>query len=272
MDLLNIELASSYPRVSHHIEEIIKVITGLINKGYAYQIGGDVYFEVDRFRRYKRLSGRPDEVRLAGARVKVDPRKKNPSGLALWKETKEGEPFWKSPWGKGRPGWHIECSVISMEYLRPTFDIHGGGIDLIFPHHENEIAQPEAYTGGQMAKYWIHNGFVMINKDKMSKSLGNITSIKKLLNRYPAEVIRFFLLRTHYRSSIDFIVEDLDQAQRGIERFYNTLEDIDWELGSSKEDQVIPTSHPRIDQHRKRFQSAMDDDLNTPRPWPASTI
>ncbi|MDI6703759.1 MAG: cysteine--tRNA ligase [bacterium] len=263
MDLLNIKRASFYPKVTEHIEKIIKVISELINKNYAYRIDGDVYFDVERFSDYGKLSGRGKEARIAGARVEVDPRKRNPADFAIWKEAKEGEPSWESPWGRGRPGWHIECSVISMEYLGDSFDIHGGGVDLIFPHHENEIALSESYTGEKFARYWIHNGFVTINQEKMSKSLGNVFLLKELLDMYSPEIVRFFLLRTHYRSPIDFTLEKLEQAKVGLERFYNVFDNINWELREERMEGSSEEFPPEIAQIYRRFEEAMDDDFNT---------
>lgn len=265
MNLLNVKPASFYPRVTEHIQRIVKVISGLIDKGYAYQVDGDVYFEVEKFPGYGGLSGRGKEARLAGVRVEIDPRKRDPADFALWKGAREGEPSWESSWGRGRPGWHIECSVLSMEYLGETFDIHGGGADLIFPHHENEIAQSCAYTGKQMAGYWLHNGFVMSGRDKMSKSLGNVLSLKDLLVKHPPEVVRSFLLRTHYRNPIDFTLGGLDQSRVGLERFYNTLDNIDWELRGKELKGTDDKDYPEIKKCREAFEESMDDDLNTPQ-------
>ena len=184
---------------------------------------GDVFFSVEKFKDYGKLSKRNLEEMQAGARVEIDEKKENPLDFALWKASKPGEPFWESPWGKGRPGWHIECSVMSQKYLGETFDIHGGGKDLIFPHHENEIAQSEAATGKPFARYWIHNGFVNINKEKMSKSLGNILTLKEIFKDWHPEVIRLFLLSHHYRSPVDFSVDSLSEAKSGLDRFYTTL-------------------------------------------------
>ncbi len=184
---------------------------------------GSVYFAVDKFHGYGKLSKRDKEEMMAGARVEVDERKKNPLDFALWKRSKEGEPFWESPWGPGRPGWHIECSAMSIKHLGESFDIHGGGADLLFPHHENEIAQSEAFTGKPFAKYWVHNGFITIDKEKMSKSLGNFFTIKEVLDRFDPEVVRFFLLSTHYRSPIEFSDEQLREAESSLDRYYTTV-------------------------------------------------
>ncbi|MDH7480064.1 MAG: cysteine--tRNA ligase, partial [Syntrophomonadaceae bacterium] len=204
-DALNVLRADVHPRVSEHLPEIREMISVLLNKGFAYRVDGDVYFDVDRFAGYGKLSGRSREEIMVGARVEVDERKRNPMDFALWKEAKPGEPAWDSPWGPGRPGWHIECSAMSLKYLGAGFDIHGGGSDLIFPHHENEIAQSEAYAGKEpFARYWLHNGFITVNQEKMSKSLGNFFLVRDIRQQFPPEVIRFYLLSTHYRSPLDF--------------------------------------------------------------------
>ena len=232
------------PKATEHISEMIALIEKLIEKGVAYQVDGDVYYSVEKFSSYGKLSRRsPDEME-AGARIEVDERKRNPMDFALWKSSKPGEPAWESPWGKGRPGWHIECSAMSMKYLGESFDIHGGGKDLIFPHHENEIAQSEAATGKPFAKYWIHNGFVQINREKMSKSLGNFFTIQGILDQYHPDVVRFFLLTNHYRSPIDFSDQALSEAEKGIERFYTTLFNIEQVLPPQEmeeEDELQPT-------------------------------
>jgi len=209
MASLGLEKPTVEPRATEHIPEMIRLISTLVNKGHAYQSNGDVFFSVDAFKDYGKLSKRNLEDMLAGARVEVDEKKRNPLDFALWKASKPGEPFWESPWGTGRPGWHIECSVMSQKYLGETFDIHGGGRDLIFPHHENEIAQSEGASGKPFARYWIHNGFVNINKEKMSKSLGNILTIKEMVRDWHPEVIRLFLLSQHYRSPVDFSEDNL---------------------------------------------------------------
>ncbi|RKZ24516.1 cysteine--tRNA ligase, partial [bacterium] len=202
-DALNIKRPLLFPRATQHIKEIIELIQKLEQKGFAYAVGGDVYFRVRAFKDYGKLSWRNIDELISGARVEVDPKKKDPLDFALWKSAKEGEPCWESPWGKGRPGWHIECSAMSMHYLGETFDIHGGGNDLIFPHHENEIAQSEAATGKTFARYWVHNAMVNIKGDKMSKSLKNFVPVKELLQKYEPDVIRYFLVSSHYRSPID---------------------------------------------------------------------
>jgi cysteinyl-tRNA synthetase len=266
---LGLEKPSVEPRATEHIPEMIQLISTLAQKGFAYQAGGDVFFSVGKFKDYGKLSKRDLEEMQAGARVDIDEKKENPLDFALWKASKPGEPFWESPWGKGRPGWHIECSVMSQKYLGETFDIHGGGRDLIFPHHENEIAQSEAATGKTFVRYWIHNGFVNINKEKMSKSLGNILTIKEILKDWHPEVLRLFFLSHHYRSPVDYSEDSFLDARSGLDRFYMTLNGILEEL---KKPLVSPkkTDLPVIDDIRKaidsfqgRFEEAMDDDFNT---------
>lgn len=266
MDTLGIKRADSYPKVTEHIGEIVAMVQGLIEKGYAYEVDGDVYFSIDAFTPYGKLSGRSLEDMQAGARVDVDERKKNPMDFALWKKAKAGEISWESPWGHGRPGWHIECSVMSLKYLGNSFDIHGGGADLIFPHHENEIAQSEAYTGcAPFARYWVHNGFVTVDEEKMSKSLGNFSTIKQVLEKYSPEVLRFFLISVHYRSPIDFTGERLAEAQKGLERLKNTAArlapyaSLEGEESSAESQELLGL----IAQRKDEFIKAMDDDFNT---------
>ncbi|HHW42757.1 MAG TPA: cysteine--tRNA ligase, partial [Desulfotomaculum sp.] len=213
-DALNVRRADVHPQVTGHIPEIIDLIAALMEKGAAYEVDGDVYFAISAFPEYGKLSGRTLEEMQAGARVEVDPRKKHPMDFALWKAARAGEPSWDSPWGKGRPGWHIECSAMALKYLGYSFDIHGGGFDLVFPHHENEIAQAEAATGRPFVRYWMHNGFITVNQEKMSKSLGNFFLVREILNKFPPEVVRFFLLSTHYRSPLDFDDEKMAAAGR----------------------------------------------------------
>jgi cysteinyl-tRNA synthetase len=281
MDKLGIKRATHYPKVTEHIKEIIDFILVLIEKGYAYQVDGDVFFEVSKFKEYGKLSGRSLDEMIHGTRFEVDERKKSPADFSLWKSAKEGEPAWDSPFGKGRPGWHIECSAMSIKYLGKTFDIHGGGQDLIFPHHENEIAQSEAYSGKKFANFWIHNGMVTLNEEKMSKSLGNEFLIKQVLEKYSPETVRLFFLGTHYKSPIEFSLEHLDQAKAGIQRFYNTLRNVtdflNIDTGTSIEQEMhrLPLDPNKIDkkdkdfyeaikQTEERFTQAMDDDFNTP--------
>jgi cysteinyl-tRNA synthetase len=259
------------PRATEYIAGMIKLIERLIEKGLAYAMDGDVYYAVDKFYGYGKLSGRSLDEMMAGARVDVNERKRNPLDFALWKASKEGEPWWESPWGKGRPGWHIECSVMSQHLLGETFDIHGGGEDLIFPHHENEIAQSEGASGKTLANYWMHNGFVRINKEKMSKSLGNFFTIKDMLKSYQPEVLRFFMIQTHYRSPADFSGESLAESRQGLGRCYTALLAIKEALRG----QTVPTLAPEqltgknkvfyqvVAELPQKFQEAMDDDFNS---------
>ncbi|PKL50856.1 MAG: hypothetical protein CVV37_06970 [Nitrospira bacterium HGW-Nitrospira-1] len=267
MDSLGVAGADIEPRATGHIREIIDFVKGLIDKGYAYEMQGDVYFEVEKFADYGKLSKRDLDDMLAGARVDVNEKKRNPMDFALWKASKEGEPAWESPWGPGRPGWHIECSAMSRKHLGDTFDIHGGGADLIFPHHENEIAQSEAYTGRPFVNYWVHNGFITVDREKMSKSLGNFFTIKEILNKFDAEVIRFFLLSTHYRSPIEFSDEQLRESEVSIDRFYTTSARLsDFLKQDHSREKACPDEKLLIDllaKFRDKFAEAMDDDFNT---------
>ncbi|MGA1823129.1 MAG: cysteine--tRNA ligase [bacterium] len=263
---LGVRDADIEPKATEHMREMIDLVKVLVEKGYAYEAGGDLFFSVKRFQEYGTLSGRNLDEMRAGARIEIDSRKEDPFDFVLWKHSKPGEPSWESPWGPGRPGWHLECSVMSMKYLGEEFDIHGGGKDLIFPHHENEIAQSEAATGKMFARYWIHNGFVAINQEKMSKSLKNFFTIRELLEKYRADTIRFFLLSTHYRSPIDFSQGAVEQAQKALDRVYIAFENID-RLETSEtapgEDKVSSPWKERIDAFKKSFEAAMDDDFNT---------
>lgn len=265
-DALNVARANRHPRVSEHMDEIIEMVAALIEKGFAYAVGGDIYFDVSSFPEYGKLSHRSSDEILAGARVEVDPRKNNPADFALWKAAKEGEPSWESPWGAGRPGWHIECSAMSLKYLGPSFDIHGGGMDLIFPHHENEIAQSEAATEKLFARYWIHNGFITINQDKMSKSLGNFFLVREILEKFNPLTVRFFLLSTHYRSPLDFDFEKLDAAGQGLERLKNSIELLEEAIQKHLSEEIKDNDsdfQTRLSELKKRFNQAMDDDFNT---------
>jgi cysteinyl-tRNA synthetase len=270
MEALGLALPTHQPKATDNIPEIIAIVTKLIEKGYAYAAGGDVYFCVEKFEPYLNLSKRNLEEMQAGARIEVGEKKHHPMDFALWKEAKPGEPFWESPWGNGRPGWHIECSAMSMKYLGETFDIHGGGKDLIFPHHENEIAQSEAANGKPFVRYWLHNGFVNINSEKMSKSLGNFFTIKEVLEKYDSEVLRFFLISAHYRSPIDFSDQNMNEAVTGLERIYSTLAAIDTAIAGATF--PLPPADmnaeerdlfEKINSLNERFQEAMDDDFNT---------
>lgn len=270
MDRLGILRADVEPKATEHIKEMIEIIQKLVEKGYAYEVdegeAKSVYFSVEKFPQYGKLSKKKIDELMSGARVEVDERKKSPLDFALWKASKPGEPWWDSPWGKGRPGWHIECSAMSIKYLGETFDIHGGGADLIFPHHENEIAQSEAFTGKPFAKYWIHNGFVTINKEKMSKSLGNVLNIRDLLELYDAEALRLFLLSSHYRSPIEFSHEYLKEAEATLDRVYSTIMRIeDFEKVEPKDKGSLDLSKisSELKSLRPEFEKAMDDDFNT---------
>lgn len=273
MAALGVENPTITPRATDHIGDMIDLIGILVAKGFAYAIEGDVYFAVDRFREYGGLSGRNIEEMKAGARVDVNDKKKNPMDFALWKASKEGEPFWESPWGKGRPGWHIECSAMSRRYLGETFDIHGGGEDLIFPHHENEIAQSQAATGKPPANYWMHNGFVKVNSEKMSKSLGNIFPIRDILKNYHPEVLRLFMLQSHYRSPVDYSIDSLNESRAGLIRCYTALEQLE-EMGDDSsigtiiktEEQVTPAEQDclnKLNDLSAKFDTALDDDFNS---------
>jgi len=268
MDMLGVKRADVEPKATEHIREIIAIVQGLMQKGYAYESEGSVYFSVNQFHDYGKLSKRDKDDMVAGARVEIDERKKNPLDFVLWKQSKEGEPFWESPWGQGRPGWHIECTAMSIKHLGESFDIHGGGADLLFPHHENEIAQSEAFTGKPFAKYWVHNGFITINTEKMSKSLGNFFTIKEVLNEFDPEVIRFFLLSTHYRSPIEFSDEQLREAESSIDRYYSTVIRIDDFLSKREDgDQELSRAGTIFSEFLAvflhKFAEAMDDDFNT---------
>ncbi|MBI3754670.1 MAG: cysteine--tRNA ligase [Deltaproteobacteria bacterium] len=260
MDALGVKPPDFMPKATETIKEMIEVIQALIDKDYAYVLDGDVYYSVGKFHGYGKLSGKNIEELEAGARVEVDERKKDPLDFALWKSSKPGEPSWPSPWGEGRPGWHIECSAMSQKFLGETIDIHGGGKDLIFPHHENEIAQSEAATGKPFVRYWLHNGFVNIEKEKMSKSLGNILTIRDALKNYSAEAIRLFLLSSHYRSPIDYSQEALRNAEADLDRFYTTV-------GRMERDWPDVANAPIPEEVKqeilKPYMNAMDEDFNT---------
>lgn len=264
-DGLGIRRASVHPRVTECIEDIIEFIEELIQKGHAYEIDGDVYYDTKSFDGYGKLSRQNMEELNAGARIDVDDRKKNPSDFALWKKKKEGEIGWISPWGEGRPGWHIECSVMSRKYLGDTIDIHSGGQDLIFPHHENEIAQSEGRSGKEFAHYWLHNGYININNQKMSKSLNNFFTVREISEVIDLEIVRFFLLSAQYRNPVNFSQDLLDAAKSGMERLYNTKHKVEFLLeqaqGMIKEDEKEFVS--KLPSYRELFIEAMDDDLNT---------
>lgn len=252
---LNILPPDIEPRATGHMDEILEMVSSLVEKGFAYEANnGDVYFSVQKFPGYTKLSHKNMDELLSGARVDIEAAKQDSRDFALWKAAKPDEPGWDSPWGAGRPGWHIECSAMSTKCLGDTFDIHGGGSDLIFPHHENEIAQSECATGKEFAKYWLHNGPLRIDNEKMSKSLDNFFTIREVLANYPAEVVRYFLISSHYRSAINYSEDTLEQAYSSLERFYNALKDIDLQG-------VIPAQNTEFE---SRFISSMEDDFNTP--------
>ncbi|MFZ5645646.1 MAG: cysteine--tRNA ligase [Bacillota bacterium] len=266
VDALNINRADVHPKVSEHLGDIVDMVQSLVDKGHAYVVDGDVYYGISSFKEYGKLSGRTLDDMQAGARVEVDPRKRHPMDFALWKAAKEGEPAWESPWGPGRPGWHIECSAMSRKYLGDGFDIHGGGFDLIFPHHENEIAQSEAATGKTFARYWMHNGFITINQEKMSKSLGNFFLVREILDKFPPETVRFYLLSTHYRSPLDFDDEKLLAAGKGLERIKTCVRLIEEALGGPVREETSQADTDlalTLEKRLQDFESAMDDDFNT---------
>ena len=263
---LGIEPADVYPRATEHIPEIIDLIKTLEARGLAYNIDGDVYFEVPKFEAYGQLVHQNLEELQAGARVDVDERKRHPMDFALWKKQKPGEPAWDSPWGPGRPGWHIECSAMAMKYLGETVDIHGGGIDLVFPHHENEIAQSTGATGQPFVRYWMHGAFLNFEGEKMSKSLGNIFTLGELKKKFHPEVLRFFFLSSHYRSPLNYSEELLRSAEASQERIYNTLRNVKYLEEVSETAELTPTEASfleRLDGCRRRFLEAMDDDFNS---------
>ncbi|RJR26056.1 MAG: cysteine--tRNA ligase [Desulfobacteraceae bacterium] len=266
MDQLNILRADKEPRATEHIEGMIDMILTLIKGGHAYRAEDDVYFSVESFPGYGSLSGRRLEDMKAGSRIAVGENKRHPMDFALWKAAKEGEPYWDSPWGKGRPGWHMECSVMSSHFLGSTFDIHGGGEDLLFPHHENERAQAIAANGGDFARYWIHNGFVTVDSEKMSKSLGNFLTIRDALTLYHPQVLRLFLLSQHYRSPLDFTRGAVEGHQAGLVRIYRALERMESVIGPwiDNKDQGADGKGGAI-ALPDEFRAAMDDDLNTAR-------
>lgn len=263
---LNIHPATTHPRVSENIQQIIEFISTLIEKGYAYQVDGDVYYSPTKFASYGKLSKQNIDELRAGARIMVEEKKREPLDFALWKARKEeGEIAWESPWGMGRPGWHIECSAMSKRYLGSTLDIHAGGQDLKFPHHENEIAQSEACNGVEFAKYWMHNGYITINKEKMSKSLGNFFTVREILERYDGEAIRFFLLSGHYRSPIDFNDGLMDMAKASLGRLENARDNLKFLAGTQEGNTTEAEKYALNDfeKFRVKFKDAMDDDLNT---------
>ena len=273
MAALGLPPATIEPKATEHIPQIIDLIRRLEERGFAYQGAADVYFRVRRFPGYGKLSGQSLDDMLVGARIEVDPHKEDPLDFVLWKASKPGEPAWPSPWGPGRPGWHIECSAMSLHYLGETFDLHGGGQDLVFPHHENELAQSEAATGRPFARFWLHHGLLTINQEKMSKSLGNFFTVKEVLARFPAEVVRFFLINSHYRSPLDFSDAALSEAEAALLRLYTTLARLQEVLRPYPDFKPQPSIEcavnlsleecARLGSLGARFEAAMDDDLNT---------
>ena len=270
LDKLGIKRADKYPKASETIPEMIKLTEKIIENGYAYETDGDVYFSVEKFADYGKLSGQKLEDLMTGTRIDPNDKKKNPYDFALWKSVKPGEPSWDSPWGKGRPGWHIECSSMSSKYLGLPFDIHGGGMDLRFPHHENEIAQAEAGTGKRFANYWMHIGLLTVEGEKMSKSIGNIINIKDLLKEWDSEVVRFFYAQAHYRSPPDFSKEGLENAKKGLVKIYRVKEKL--EEYAKEEDfkveklyQMEKQFYNEINSLKSNFEKAMDDDFNSPQ-------
>lgn len=265
-DGLGIKRATVHPQVTENIDEIIEFVKELEEKGYAYAVNGDVYFDTQKFNGYGKLSGIKQEELEAGSRIEVNDQKRHPMDFVLWKAKKEGEPGWMSPWGEGRPGWHIECSVMSRRYLGDTIDIHAGGQDLKFPHHENEIAQSEARSGKAFSNYWMHNEYININNEKMSKSKGNFFTVRDISKLYDLEIVRFFMLSTHYRNPINFSDEILNQSKAGLERLYNAKERLEFiisKLDDNDENAEESKLEEELHLFRQRFIEAMDDDLNT---------
>ncbi|MBE6776972.1 MAG: cysteine--tRNA ligase [Ruminococcaceae bacterium] len=260
---LNVREATVHPRATDNIAEIQGIISALIEKGYAYAVGGDVYYRAKKFGEYGKLSHQPLDELAEGASNRVDGGadiKEDPMDFCLWKGAKEGEPFWESPWGKGRPGWHIECSAMAGRYLGKTIDIHCGGLDLIFPHHENEIAQSEAANGCNFAHYWMHNGFINVDNHKMSKSLNNFFTVRDVAEKFGYEPIRYFLISSQYRSPINYSVDIIEQAKNSLERLYTCRDNIDFALKNAEDGGEIPAF---IEEHKADFIAAMEDDLNT---------
>ena len=265
MDALNNLRPDISPRATAHIPEQIELVERLVEEGFAYASNGSVYFDVRKFKEYGKLSGRKQEELEAGARIEINPEKRNPSDFALWKKAEPGHIMrWKSPWGEGFPGWHLECSAMSMKYLGQTLDIHGGGLENIFPHHECEIAQSEAANKLPFVKYWIHNNMVTVNGQKMGKSLGNFITLKDAFKKYHPLTIRFFILTTHYRSPLDFSNEALDAADKGLERLHNTIKHLREQIEYAKDVSTPNSIYEKLEQYKRTFIESMDEDINTP--------
>ena len=265
-DAIGIKRADIYPKVTENISEIVEFIEGLLQKQYAYEVDGDVYYDTSKFNQYGKLSKQSIEELEAGARVQVNEVKKKPTDFALWKKQKPHEPGWDSPWSKGRPGWHIECSAMCTKYLGETIDIHGGGQDLVFPHHENEIAQSEAFTGKPFARYWVHNGYITVDNEKMSKSKGNFFTVRDIIGKFDPEVVRFFLLSAHYRNPVNFSRELIQQAKNALDRLYNVKENLEHLMENSSGgamDDSEKEIYNDLLKYKDKFIEAMDDDLNT---------
>ncbi|MDO4218587.1 MAG: cysteine--tRNA ligase [Synergistaceae bacterium] len=263
VEALGVHIATVHPRATKEIDTIIEIISKLINTGHAYVSNGDVYFAVDSFKEYGKLSKQSIDDLQSGARVEPGEQKKNPLDFALWKSAKPGEPKWQSPWGEGRPGWHIECSAMSTKYLGKTIDIHGGGSDLIFPHHENEIAQSECANNAQFVKYWLHNAYLLINSEKMSKSLGNFLTVREIRKKINPLVLRFFLLSAHYRSPLNFTEEALMQAKSALERIHIAYNELFFALDNKEDGEKSVELSNAVDEAKKKFEEAMNDDFNT---------
>ena len=267
---LNILESVKRPKVTENMEEIIEIIQKLIDNGFAYEKDGDVYFEVKKYKDYGKLSNQKIEELELGARIDVSEIKKNPMDFALWKKKKkEGEPFWESPWGQGRPGWHIECSAMAKKYLGDTFDIHGGGQDLVFPHHENEIAQSKCAYHGNFANYWLHNGFIQINGDKMSKSTGNFFLLREILEKFSGNAVRLFILSTHYRKPINFSFENMEDTKKALQNIVKSMNKFEGIVEKYKNEKTVEIKNldfsQKIDEFDKKFEDAMDEDMNTPQ-------
>lgn len=260
---LNVKEATVHPKATENIDEIIDIIKSLEENGYAYAVDGDVYFRTLKFKEYGKLSHQPIEDLQSGARIAVGEKKEDPLDFALWKAAKEGEPYWESPWGKGRPGWHIECSAMNRRYLGKTIDIHCGGKDLVFPHHENEIAQSECANGCTFSKYWMHNGYINVDNVKMSKSLGNFKTVREIADVYGYEVIRYFLISSHYRSPINYNLDIIEQCKSALDRLYTCRESLDFALKNAEDIEDDTELINQLNSRREQFITAMDDDLNT---------